>query len=71
MAACSGGPLGPAFLSKGVAGMTETCAPVSTRKRRPVLSVLNSCGSRGPADAVVTDGPPWRFPVVSCMCGPC
>ena len=45
-------------LSTGVARMAETCTPVSTRKRRPVLSVINSCGSRGPAYAVATDGPP-------------
>ena len=62
-AACKRGPPCPWCLSNQVGGMTHTCAPVSTRKRRPVLaSVMNSCGSYGPADVDATVGPPWRFP---------
>ena len=55
---------GPERLLSKETGVTETCAPVSTRKRVPEsVSVTNSCGSRGPAIADAIVGPPWRFPV--------
>ena len=50
-------------LSSLDAGTPETCAPVSTRKRRPVLlSNTMICCSRGPAVAWFAVGSVLRFP---------
>ena len=54
LAAFSDCPLVPARLSRHVAGITETWASVSTRKRRPVLSsVMKSDSLCGPTEATV------------------
>lgn len=62
-AACNGGPETPDCLSIGVAGTTETWAPVSTRKRRSEIeSYTNSWVLRGPTAVEFTVGPAARFP---------
>ena len=64
-AACKGGPHCPWCLLNHVGGIPETCAPVSTRNRRPVLSSVIK--KSGPAVVDATVGPLWYFPGSFCV----
>ena len=78
LAACKGGPCGPDCLSIAEAGVTETWAPVSTRKHlfempsvtKSWVSLEESCADAAAqhggseAGGVIAD-PLWRFPAWS------